>query len=131
MDIPENLLYTQDHEWISVEGNNGKIGITDYAQTHLGDIVYIELPATDSEVAQGESIGVIESVKAVANVFSPASGTIIEVNEELEDSPELLNTDPYENWIAIIELTELSELDNLMTAEAYATYCHNLEENEG
>jgi len=131
MDFPENLLYTREHEWIKVDGNQGHIGITDYAQTHLGDIVYIELPEMDMEVQQGEAVGVIESVKAVATVYSPVSGTIIEVNEELDESPELINQDPYANWIAIIELSNKDDLDDLMDAQAYSKYCLTLEEKEG
>jgi len=131
MNFPEKLLYTKDHEWISVTGEKGHIGISDYAQTHLGDIVYIELPEMDMEAAQGEAIGVIESVKAVASFLCPAGGTIVEVNEELEESPELLNQDPYDNWIAVIELSDQKNLDKLMNAQTYAEYCQNLEETEG
>lgn len=111
MNIPQGLLYTNEHEWIRVEGNVGYVGITDYAQHHLGD-----------------SIGVIESVKAVANLYSPADGTIKSVNEELEDSPELLNQDPYENWIVTLELSDPENLSGLMSASAYADFCENIEE---
>ncbi len=128
MNIPEKLLYTQEHEWISVEGEKGRIGITDYAQHHLGDIVYVELPELGETVAMGEALGVIESVKAVSSLFSPVGGTTIEVNEELEEAPELLNQHPYENWIAIIEMTDSSELKKLMSAEAYTAYCQTLED---
>ncbi len=128
MNIPGNLLYTSDHEWLKVEGEKGRVGISDYAQHHLGDIVFVELPELDQEVTKGDAIGVIESVKAVATLFTPASGTIIEVNEELEHSPELLNQDSYENWIAILELSDISRRDELMTAEAYAAYCQTLED---
>jgi glycine cleavage system H protein len=128
MRVPENLLYSKDHEWIRVEGTKGFIGISDYAQHHLGDIVYIELPEMDREVLSGEDLGVIESVKAVATLFTPASGVINQVNEELEESPELLNQDPYENWIAAIELSDQGELAQLMNAEAYAAYCATLED---
>ena len=131
MNFPENVLYTKNHEWLSVEGENGRIGISDFAQHHLGDIVYIELPEMDMEAAQGEAIGVIESVKAVASFLCPAGGTIVEVNEELEESPELLNQDPYDNWIAVIELSDQKNLDKLMNAQTYAEYCQNLEETEG
>lgn len=128
MNIPENLLYTDEHEWISVEGGQGRVGISDYAQHHLGDIVYVELPEAGAEVAAREAIGVIESVKAVASMFSPAGGSVLEVNEELESAPELLNEDCYANWIAVIELIDKSDLDKLMDAQAYAAFCATLEE---
>jgi glycine cleavage system H protein len=128
MNIPQNLLYTKEHEWIKVKGEQGLIGISDYYQHHLGDIVFVELPELDLEVTMGEAIGVIESVKAVSTLFTPATGTIIEVNEELESSPELLNQDPYENWIALLELSDISKLGDLMTAEAYTAYCETLED---
>ncbi|MGI6422524.1 MAG: glycine cleavage system protein GcvH [Syntrophomonadaceae bacterium] len=127
MNVPKKLLYTKEHEWIKVNGDRGHVGITDYAQHHLGDIVFVELPELDEEVAQGESMGVIESVKAVATLFSPVSGRILEVNEELEEAPELLNEDPYGNWIAIVEITEQSELDDLISADEYKSYCETLE----
>ncbi len=131
MNFPEKLLYTKDHEWISVAGEKSYIGISDYAQTHLGDIVYIELPELDMEAAAGDSIGVIESVKAVATIFCPVDGTIVEVNEELEESPELINQDPYENWIAVFEINNRDDLDSLMNAQVYAEYCKSQAENEG
>jgi glycine cleavage system H protein len=127
MNVPKKLLYTKEHEWIKVNGDRGHVGITNYAQHHLGDIVFVELPELDEEVAQGESMGVIESVKAVATLFSPVSGRILEVNEELEEAPELLNEDPYGNWIAIVEITEQSELDDLISADEYKSYCETLE----
>ncbi len=127
MNIPKKLLYTSEHEWIKVDGEKGHIGITDYAQHHLGDIVFVELPETGEEVAMGESVGVIESVKAVATLFSPAGGRVIEVNEELDEAPELLNEDPYGNWIAIIELSDINELDKLLSAEEYKAFCATLE----
>jgi glycine cleavage system H protein len=128
MKIPENLLYTKDHEWIRVEGTKGCIGISDFAQHHLGDIVYIELPEVDGEVSMGESIGVIESVKAVATLFTPASGVITQINGDLEETPELLNQDPYENWIAVMDIIDLEKLAELMNAEAYTAYCATLED---
>ncbi|HPF20913.1 MAG TPA: glycine cleavage system protein GcvH, partial [Syntrophomonas sp.] len=94
MNIPENLYYSNEHEWVRVEGENAYIGITDFAQEHLGDIVFVELPEPDTDVSAGEQVGVIESVKAVSSMFSPVSGTITEINEALEDTPELLNEDP-------------------------------------
>lgn len=126
MNIPENLLYTNEHEWISAEGDKGRIGISDYAQHQLGDIVYVELPEVGDTVARLETLGVVESVKAVATLFSPASGTILEVNEELEESPELLNEDCYTNWIALIELTDPDELAKLMNAKMYAAFCASI-----
>ncbi len=128
MNILAGLRYTKDHEWIRVEGDKGYIGISDYAQHHMGDIVFVELPEVDAEVAVGDSIGVIESVKAASSVFSPVGGTIAEVNESLEETPEAINEDPYGNWIAVIEIADSSELDQLMSAEDYETYCENLEE---
>lgn len=128
MNIPENLLYTTEHEWLRVEGEKGRVGISDYAQHHLGDIVFVELPDLELEVTRGDSLGVIESVKAVATFFTPTAGIVVEVNEELEDSPELLNQDSYENWIAVLELNDSSKLDELMNAEAYTAYCQTLED---
>ncbi len=127
MNIPKKLLYTSEHEWIKVDGEKGHIGITDYAQHHLGDIVFVELPEVGEEVAMGESLGVIESVKAVATLFSPAGGRVIEVNEDLEEAPELLNEDPYGNWVAIIKLSNSGDMEELMSAEAYTAFCANLE----
>lgn len=123
MKIVENLLYTKDHEWVKVDGNVATIGITDYAQHSLGEIVFVELPDTDEEFDAHDSIGAIESVKAASDVFIPLSGTITEVNEELEDSPELLNEDPYQNWIVKVELSDASELEDLLDAEAYKAIC--------
>jgi len=128
MNIQAGLRYTKDHEWIRVEGDKGYIGISDYAQHHMGDIVFVELPEVDADVAVGDSIGVIESVKAASSVFSPVGGTIVEVNESLEETPEAINEDPYGNWIAVLEIADSSELDQLMSAEEYETYCENLEE---
>ncbi|MDD3853008.1 MAG: glycine cleavage system protein GcvH [Syntrophomonadaceae bacterium] len=128
MNIPGNLLYTDEHEWISVDGDTGRIGITDYAQHHLGDIVFVELPEVGDSFAMRDAVGVIESVKAVVSLYTPASGTILEVNEELEDSPELLNEAPYDSWIAVIELGDKNDLQKLMTAEAYAAFCQTLED---
>jgi len=126
MNIPGDLLYTRDHEWIRVEGGQGHIGISDFAQAHLGDIVFVELPEF-AQVEQGQAIGVIESVKAAATMFCPAGGTIVAVNEELEESPELLNEDCYATWIAIIELSNPADLEALMDAAAYTEYCRQAE----
>jgi len=123
MNIPKDLLYTSEHEWIKVDGNQVYLGITDYAQHHLGDIVFVELPELDTEVDTGDSIAVVESVKAVSSVYSPVSGTVVENNEELEDSPELLNEDPYTNHIAVINISNPDELEDLMSPAAYEAFC--------
>ncbi len=121
MQFPENLKYTKEHEWIRVEDNQiGVVGITDYAQSELGDIVYVELPQIGKVVKQLESFGTIEAVKAVSDLFSPVSGEIIEVNEKLKDSPDLINKDPYgEGWIIKIKISDLKELGNLLSVEDY------------
>lgn len=120
MNIPNELKYTADHEWIKVDGNIGIIGITDFAQGELGDLVYIDIPDTEAEVAKDETFGTIEAVKTVADLNSPVSGKIIEFNEGLNDAPETVNNDPYnEGWIVKIEMSDPSELDDLMDAEAY------------
>ncbi|MGV7928342.1 MAG: glycine cleavage system protein GcvH [Spirochaetota bacterium] len=122
--IPEDLKYTKDSEWIRMDDEfNATCGITDHAQEMLTDIVFVELPESGMEVSRGEQVGVVESVKAVSNVYSPVSGRIAEVNAALENSPELLNGDPYgEGWIFRIEVKSPGELDDLMDAEAYAAH---------
>jgi len=119
----EKLLYTKDHEWVKVEGNTALIGITDHAQKSLGEIVYVELPEVDDELKIEEAFGVIESVKAASDSYMPVSGKIIEVNEALEDSPTLLNEDPYGAWIIKIELSDEGELDSLLDLSAYNELC--------
>ncbi len=120
MNFPDNLKYTEDHEWVRVEGNVGTIGITDHAQSELGDIVYIDIPDESAELSSGDSFGTIEAVKTVADLFSPLSGKIIEVNTGLNDNPEVVNTDPYVNgWIVKIEFTDAGELDKLIGVDAY------------
>ena len=116
------VFYTNEHEYVQVKGDVAYIGVTDYAQEQLGDIVYVELPEIDDEVEIGDSIGVVESVKSAADVFAPVSGTIVEVNEDLEDQPELINEDPMEAWICQIELSDKSELDELMDEEEYKAF---------
>ncbi len=123
MNIAAGLLYTEGHEWAKIDGEKAYIGITDYAQEHLGDIVFIELPEPDANVDAGERLAVIESVKAVSDVNTPLSGTIIAVNEELEGSPELLNKDPYENYIAVIAYSDMAEKEKLMSAGEYEDFC--------
>ncbi len=123
MNIPTSLLYTKEHEWIKLVGNQGMIGITDYAQAALGDVTFVELPKVGDELRQFETFATIESVKAVSDVYAPMSGKVVKVNERLETNPELINQSPYEEgWLAVIEIADESEKDNLMTAEEYRKY---------
>ena len=122
MKIVEGLLYANDHEWVKVEGDTAYIGIADFAQNQLGDIVYVELPEIDDELEKEDDFSAIESVKAAADVYMPVSGKVIEVNEDLMDDPALLNADSYENWMIKVELTDKSELDDLMTSEEYEKF---------
>lgn len=122
MKVLEGLLYSEDHEWIKVEGNKATIGISDYAQHALGSIVYVELPEEDDELDKDEDFGVIESVKAASDMKLPVSGTVVEVNEALEDTPGMINEKPYESWICVVELSDLSELDELFGAAAYEKF---------
>ena len=117
------LYYSESHEYVRVEGDFGFIGITDYAQNALGNVVYVDMPEVDDEVEAGEEFGAVESVKAASDLYSPVSGTVVEVNEALEDQPELINEDAFENWIIKVSLSDKSELDNLMDAKAYAAFC--------
>ena len=121
--VIEGLYYSESHEYVRVEGNYGFIGITDYAQNALGNVVYVDMPDVDDEVEAGEEFGAVESVKAASDLFSPVSGTVVEVNEALEDQPELINQDAFENWIVKVELSDKSELDSLMNAADYAAFC--------
>ena len=121
--VIEGLYYSESHEYVRVEGNYGFIGITDYAQNALGNVVYVDMPEVDDEVEAGEEFGAVESVKAASDLFSPVSGTVVEVNEALEDQPELINQDAFENWIIKVELSDKSELDSLMNAADYAAFC--------
>lgn len=121
MNIPQDLRYTKEHEWVRLEGDTATIGITDYAQGELGDIVFIEVETVDEEVAVEEVFGSIEAVKTVSDLFSPLSGVVIEFNEALEDTPEAVNNDPYgTGWIIKMKITDTAEFEGLMTAEAYA-----------
>ena len=120
--VLEGLFYSESHEYVRVEGEYGFIGITDYAQHALGEVVYGDMPEVDDEVEAGNEFGAVESVKAASDLMAPVSGTVVEVNEALEDEPGLVNTDPYANWIIKIELTDKTELDNLMDATAYAEF---------
>ncbi len=123
MDFPEGLKYTEDHEWVLVENDIATIGITDFAQDQLGDVVFVELPEVGDTVEVGKTFGVVESVKAVSDVYAPVSGEVVEVNEELPDEPEALNNSPYEaGWMAKIKLTDTAALDGLMDVVAYQEF---------
>ena len=122
--VIEGLYYSESHEFVRVEGEFGFIGITDYAQNALGNVVYVDMPDVDDEVSAGEEFGAVESVKAASDLFSPVSGIIVEVNEKLEDEPELINQDAFENWIIKVKISDTSELDNLMDAAAYEEFCN-------
>jgi len=120
VNFPEELLYSKEHEWVKREGNQVRIGITDFAQDELGDIVFVELPEVGDEITVDEPFGSVESVKTVSELYAPVSGKVVEVNEELEDSPEFVNESPYEKaWMIVVELSDESELDNLLSAQAY------------
>lgn len=122
MNLPENLKYTKDHEWIRVEGTTGTVGITDHAQGELGDVVFVELPAAGRSVKQGESFGTIEAVKAVSDLYAPVSGSVTDVNPDLNGTPELVNKDPYgKGWMVKIQLSKPDELKNLLDAAAYSS----------
>ena len=121
--VPEDLHYSKDHEWVRVEGDVAVVGITDYAQNSLGDVVYVELPKVAEEFAANESFGSVESVKAVSEVFSPVSGTVAEVNESLNDEPEKVNGDPYgEGWMIKVRMSSPGEVDSLLTAAEYEDF---------
>ena len=121
--VMEGLYYAESHEYVKVEGEFGYVGITDYAQHELGNVVYVDMPEVDDEVTAGEEFGAVESVKAASDLLSPVSGTVVEVNEELEDQPEKINEDAFGNWIIKVKLSDPSELDNLMDAAAYEGIC--------
>ncbi|NDJ33143.1 MAG: glycine cleavage system protein GcvH [Chloroflexi bacterium] len=123
--VPDDLRYAESDEWIKVEGDEATVGITDYAQDHLSDVVYVELPDVGATFAKGESFGVVESVKAAADLNIPVGGEVIAINEALEDEPEKVNEAPYEAWMIRIKLNDASELDALMDAEAYTTYSND------
>ncbi len=119
------LYYSESHEWVKVEGNVAVIGITDFAQHAMGDLSYVDMPEVDDELEKGEEFGAVESVKAASDLYSPVSGTVVEINEELEDAPELLNQDAFANWIIKVEMSDPSELETLMDAAAYEAMCAN------
>ena len=120
--IIEGLYYSESHEFVKVEGEFGYVGITDYAQHELGNVVYVDMPEVDDEVEAGEDFGAVESVKAASDLVSPVSGTVVEVNEALEDEPGLINKDAFENWIIKVQLSDIAELEELMDAAAYKEF---------
>ncbi|SAO59377.1 Glycine cleavage system H protein [Staphylococcus aureus] len=121
MAVPNELKYSKEHEWVKVEGNVATIGITEYAQSELGDIVFVELPETDDEINEGDTFGSVESVKTVSELYAPISGKVVEVNEELEDSPEFVNESPCEKaWMVKVEISDESQIEALLTAEKYS-----------
>ena len=119
MSYPANLKYTKDHEWIDISGDRGKVGITDYAQKQLGDVVFVELPAVGTKLTQGQSFGTIESVKAVSELYSPVSGEVVEVNDALKAKPEQVNADPHGSWLIAVKLTNAGEAGGLLDAAKY------------
>ena len=121
----EGLYYSESHEWVKVDGNIAIVGITDFAQHAMGDLSYVDMPEVDDEVAAGDEFGAVESVKAASDLYSPVTGTVVEINEELEDAPELLNQDAFANWIIKVRMSDASELDSLMDASAYEAMCAN------
>lgn len=121
--VIEGLYYSESHEYVKVEGEYGYIGITDYAQNALGNVVYVDMPEVDDEIEADSDFGAVESVKAASDLISPISGTVVEVNEALEDSPELINKDAFENWIIKVKLSDTAELESLMDAAAYEKFC--------
>lgn len=119
----EGLYYSESHEYVKIEGEYGYVGITDYAQEQLGNVVYVDMPETDDEVTAGEEFGAVESVKAASDLISPVSGTVVEINEALEDEPELINKDAFANWIMKVQLSDPSEVEKLLNADAYQNIC--------
>lgn len=122
--VIEGLYYSESHEYVKVEGNMAYVGITDYAQSQLGNVVYVDMPEVDDEVAQGEDFGAVESVKAASDLISPVSGVVVEINEALEEKPELINEDAFANWIMKVEMSDENELKNLLDAKSYEAICH-------
>lgn len=122
--VIEEFYYSESHEFVKVEGNIAIVGITDYAQQQLGNVVYVDMPEVDDEVSQGEDFGAVESVKAASDLISPVSGTVVEVNTALEEHPELINEDAFENWIMKVEMSDAGELANLLDAKGYEAICH-------
>ncbi len=132
MEIVEHYLYTKEHEWINIEENFGTVGITEYAQSALGDITFIELPAIDKEVEQFEALLSVESVKSASDIFSPISGRVLEVNSDLTEDPGLINRNCYtKGWIVKIDISDMDETSNLLTADEYRNYLESLDRNDG
>lgn len=129
--VLKDLRYTETHEWIKVEDGKARMGVSDYAQHAMGDVVFVELPEEGAEFSKGDDLCVVESVKGANDIYAPVSGKVVEVNTEVEDSPEAINEDAYASWIAVIELSDPSEVDNLLDGEAYEELCRKLEAEEG
>lgn len=130
MECPEDLKYSREHEWVLVEGNVATVGVTDFAQEQLGDVVFVELPAVGDKVTKDEAMGVVESVKAVSDIYAPVSGTVLEINDDLPDSPEMINEDAYgDGWIVKIEMTDPTDLDDLLSSDAYESYVSEQQES--
>ena len=121
--VKEGFKYAETHEWVKLEGEFAFIGISDYAQHELGDVVYVDFPAEGDDITAGEEFGAVESTKAASDLIAPVSGTVVEINSALDDAPELINEDPYENWMIKVQLSDASELDALMDAAAYEAFC--------
>jgi glycine cleavage system H protein len=121
--VIEGLYYSESHEYVRVDGEYGYVGITDYAQEQLGNVVYVDMPEVDDEVTAGEDFGAVESVKAASDLISPVSGVVVQINEDLEDQPELINQDAFENWIMKVKIADPSELESLMSASEYESTC--------
>lgn len=131
MEFPDGLKYSKEHEWVLVEGKTATIGITEYAQEELGDIVYVELPDVGEKVVKDDPFGAVESVKAVSDVYAPVGGTVLEVNDTLPDSPETINEDPYgDGWMIKVEMSDMDDLKDLMSADEYAEYVEQQKEEE-
>ncbi len=132
MEYPKGLRYSREHEWVMVEGDDtGVIGISDFAQNELGDVVYVEAPELGEKISKDDPFGAVESVKAVSDLYAPVSGTVVEVNDALPETPELINEDPYgEGWIIKVSLSDVVELDDLMNAEEYEEYCEGQQDDD-
>lgn len=132
MEYPKGLRYSREHEWVMVEGDDtGVIGISDFAQSELGDVVYVEAPELGEKISKDDPFGAVESVKAVSDLYAPVSGTVVEVNDALPETPELINEDPYgEGWIIKVSLSDVDELDDLMNAEEYEEYCEGQQDDD-
>jgi glycine cleavage system H protein len=131
MEFPDGLLYSKEHEWVLVEGDSATVGITEFAQEELGDVVYVELPEVGEKIVKDDPFGAVESVKAVSDIYAPVSGTVLEINDVLPDSPETINDDPYgDGWMIRVEMNDKDDLQDLMSAEEYAEYVAQQKEEE-